>query len=120
MAGTPVLNWQADNLMVEQDAAGNLKPSKAKSRQRIDGMVALVMALSRLMLRSNKPSRYEERSDGDMQLWTSEELFERRSTTPATLTDGGLPASEPVRVRSRRKLRWVIRQPRGRSSLNEL
>lgn len=59
--GNPLLNWQADNLMVEQDAAGNLKPSKAKSRQRIDGMVALVMALSRLMVRSNKVSRYEER-----------------------------------------------------------
>lgn len=59
--GNPLLNWQADNLTVEQDAAGNLKPSKAKSRQRIDGMVGLVMALSRLMVRSNKQSAYESR-----------------------------------------------------------
>ncbi len=57
----PVLNWNADNLAVEQDAAGNLKPSKAKSRQRIDGMVALVLALSRAMLRTQRVSPYEER-----------------------------------------------------------
>lgn len=43
--GHPILRWMADNLMVEQDAAGNVKPSKAKSTQRIDGMVALILAL---------------------------------------------------------------------------
>jgi len=58
----PVLNWMADNLTVEQDAAGNIKPSKAKSRQRIDGMVALIMALSRLMVHAGQGrSVYEER-----------------------------------------------------------
>src|SRR5690606_34784134 len=57
----PLLNWQADNLTVEQDAAGNIKPSKAKSRQRIDGMVALVLALSRLMVHGTGRSVYEER-----------------------------------------------------------
>jgi phage terminase large subunit-like protein len=45
--GDPVLRWMADNLMVRQDPAGNVKPDKAKSRQRIDGVVALVMALDR-------------------------------------------------------------------------
>lgn len=43
--GHAILRWMADNLMVETDAAGNVKPSKAKSTQRIDGMVALVLAL---------------------------------------------------------------------------
>jgi Terminase large subunit, endonuclease domain len=43
-----VLRWMAANLVVEQDAAGNLKPSKAKSTERIDGMVAAIMALARL------------------------------------------------------------------------
>jgi phage terminase large subunit-like protein len=46
--GNPVLRWMAANLVVEQDAAGNLKPSKAKSTERIDGHVAAIMALSRL------------------------------------------------------------------------
>jgi phage terminase large subunit-like protein len=59
--GHPVLAWQADNLMVEQDAAGNIKPSKAKSRQRIDGMVALVMALGRLIVQPQVQNPYLER-----------------------------------------------------------
>ena len=37
-----VLDWMAANVLVEQDAAGNLKPSEAKSSERIDGVVALV------------------------------------------------------------------------------
>ena len=45
--GHPVLRWNADNLVVNQDPAGNLKPDKAKSTQKIDGMVALIMALDR-------------------------------------------------------------------------
>jgi phage terminase large subunit-like protein len=59
--GHPVLRWCADNVMAEQDPAGNIKPSKAKSPQRIDGIVALIMAISRLMLRSNKQSPYNRR-----------------------------------------------------------
>lgn len=45
--GNPVLRWMADNLVVVQDAAGNVKPEKAKSREKIDGMVAGIMALDR-------------------------------------------------------------------------
>lgn len=41
----PVLRWMASNCMVETDAAGNIKPSKAKSTEKIDGIVALIMAL---------------------------------------------------------------------------
>ena len=41
----PALRWMAGNTAVEQDAAGNLKPSKKKSTERIDGIVALVMAI---------------------------------------------------------------------------
>ncbi|HHY92911.1 MAG TPA: terminase large subunit [Firmicutes bacterium] len=58
--GHPVLRWNADNVMTEQDAAGNIKPSKAKSTQRIDGIMALVLALSRLMLQE-KGCVYNER-----------------------------------------------------------
>lgn len=43
--GHPVLRWNASNVMVETDAAGNIKPSKRKSTDRIDGIVALVMAV---------------------------------------------------------------------------
>ncbi len=48
--GNAVLRWMAGNVSVEQDAAGNLKPSKKKSTEKIDGIVALVMALGRAMV----------------------------------------------------------------------
>jgi phage terminase large subunit-like protein len=44
--GNPVLTWQAGNVAIQQDtAAGNIKPSKARSTERIDGIVSLVMAI---------------------------------------------------------------------------
>ncbi|MGE0191182.1 MAG: terminase large subunit [Planctomycetota bacterium] len=43
--GHPVLSWMASNLMWEKDAADNWKPSKKKSREKIDGLTALIMAL---------------------------------------------------------------------------
>jgi phage terminase large subunit-like protein len=39
----------AGNVEVETDAAGNQKPSKSRSTERIDGMVALDMAIGRLI-----------------------------------------------------------------------
>jgi phage terminase large subunit-like protein len=62
--GNPVLRWMASNLVVEQDAAGNMKPSKAKSTERIDGQAAAVMALARLVAPREEidgPSIYETR-----------------------------------------------------------
>jgi phage terminase large subunit-like protein len=46
----PVLNWMADNLVVSSDPAGNLKPDKSKARDRIDGIVALIMAIGLAIL----------------------------------------------------------------------
>jgi len=43
--GHPVLRWNIGNLSVESDAAGNIKPSKDLSTERIDGGYALIMAL---------------------------------------------------------------------------
>ena len=45
--GHPVLRWMCDNLVVRRDPADNLKPDKEKSSEKIDGMVALIMALDR-------------------------------------------------------------------------
>lgn len=60
--GHPVLTWMADNLTVETDAAGNLKPSKAKSTEKIDGLVALIMGLGRLLVcGDDNSSVYETR-----------------------------------------------------------
>ena len=60
--GNPPLRWMADNLVVTQDPAGNVKPDKKKSREKIDGMVALIMALDRSLRHGGKPkSVYEGR-----------------------------------------------------------
>lgn len=46
----PVLAWCADNVTLDQDAYDNWKPSKKRSRERIDGIAALVNALSRALV----------------------------------------------------------------------
>jgi phage terminase large subunit-like protein len=45
----PVLRWMAGNTMVYKDAAGSVKPDKSTSREKIDGIVATIMALGRGM-----------------------------------------------------------------------
>ena len=45
--GDPVLRWMMDNLAVVMDDAGNVKPTRKHSREKIDGVVALIMALDR-------------------------------------------------------------------------
>jgi phage terminase large subunit-like protein len=47
----PVLSWNAANVVVATDAAENRKPVKGQNRRkRIDGIVALVMAVGRAMV----------------------------------------------------------------------
>ena len=45
--GQPVLRWMMDNIFIRSDPAGNIKPDKAKSTEKIDGAVATIMALDR-------------------------------------------------------------------------
>ena len=62
--GNPVLRWMADNVVAEQDAAGNVKPSKKKSTEKIDGIVALIMGIDLAVRQeNNKPEKsvYEDR-----------------------------------------------------------
>lgn len=60
--GNPLVRWQADNFAVELDAAGNVKPSKRQAGDKIDGIVASIMALDRAV--RHQPigrSAYEDR-----------------------------------------------------------
>jgi len=41
----PVLKWMASNVAVLQDPAGNVKTNKDKSSEKIDGIVASIMAI---------------------------------------------------------------------------
>ena len=52
----PVMDWMAGNVSVEMDAAGNVKPSKKKSADRIDGIVSLIIALG---LATTQPAKQE-------------------------------------------------------------
>ncbi|NEX63451.1 terminase large subunit [Noviherbaspirillum galbum] len=59
--GNPVLRWMASNVSIKQDEAGNMKPDKSKSTERIDGIVAALMALGRAMeADEERPSVYDE------------------------------------------------------------
>ena len=47
--GNPLMRWQTDNLAVAMDPAGNVKPDKVQSGDKIDGWSASVTAMSALM-----------------------------------------------------------------------
>ncbi len=66
--GNPVLRWMASNVAVEIDPAGNLKPSKKKSTERIDGIVAGIMALGRALLQSEMYNSVYDRENRGL-LW---------------------------------------------------
>ncbi len=60
--GHPVLRWMMDNIFVRTDPAGNIKPDKEKSTEKIDGAVAAVMALDRAVRNGGSTgSVYDER-----------------------------------------------------------
>lgn len=60
--GNPVLKWMAGNVVMRQDPAGNIKPDKEKSGEKIDGIVASIMALDRCIRNgSGSGSVYDER-----------------------------------------------------------
>ena len=60
--GNPVLKWMAGNVVMRQDPAGNIKPDKEKSAEKIDGIVASIMALDRCIRnRTGSGSVYDER-----------------------------------------------------------
>lgn len=59
--GNPVLKWMAQNVVMRQDPAGNIKPDKERSVEKIDGIVALIMGLDRCIRSAPVTSVYDER-----------------------------------------------------------
>jgi phage terminase large subunit-like protein len=59
--GNPVLRWMAGNVTVKEDQSGNIRPDKGKSADKIDGIVALIMALALALNGAGGPSVYEDR-----------------------------------------------------------
>jgi phage terminase large subunit-like protein len=60
--GNPVLRWHAENVSVKFDEAGNIKPDRKRSSEKIDGIVAAIMATGQALLQpAQQPSVYEQR-----------------------------------------------------------
>ena len=58
-----MLRWMMDNIFIKTDPAGNIKPDKEKSTEKINGVVATIMALDRAIHcgLDNGESVYDER-----------------------------------------------------------
>ena len=52
--GNPVLRWQCSNVTLQRDAAGNVKVSKEKSKEKVDGIVSGVMAYGEYLTSQDK------------------------------------------------------------------
>ena len=64
----PVSDWCVSNVVTDEDPSGNIRPSKKKSRNKIDGVVTAIMAIARLQFRSRESSSaYENR--GIITIW---------------------------------------------------
>lgn len=57
--GNRVLRWMASNVIATKDPADNIKFDREKSRNKIDGMVALAMAMGRAVASPDETSVYE-------------------------------------------------------------
>lgn len=58
--GNEVLRWNASNVAISMDPAGCIKMNKQKSAEKIDGLVALVMAIGRSIVTVDPASKYEQ------------------------------------------------------------
>lgn len=54
--GHPILRWMAGNVESEIDSAGNEKPSKLRSAEKIDGIVGFAMAMNRWLAYGQAPA----------------------------------------------------------------
>lgn len=61
--GNPALRWNMDNIFIRRDLAGNIKADKEKSTEKIDGVIATIMALDRTIRNGNinEESVYDNR-----------------------------------------------------------
>ena len=57
----PAMNWMLSNVALQEDSAGNIKVAKNKSKEKVDGIVALVMAIGEMMTTEDTNSVYENR-----------------------------------------------------------
>jgi phage terminase large subunit-like protein len=59
--GNKVMNWMISNVAKEENPEGHIKPSKKRSKEKIDGVVSTIMALGRCSLFKDEDNVYDER-----------------------------------------------------------
>lgn len=52
--GDPMLAWMVSNVVCHRDAKDNIYPRKEREENKIDGVVAMIMALGRWMVKNNE------------------------------------------------------------------
>lgn len=96
--GHPVLRWNASNVSVAIDPAGNMKPDKEKSTERIDGISALCNALGRAIVQPIDPGS----------------VYNDPTARPGGLISVGEPlsaAAEPVAVSAPAERERTVEEP---------
>lgn len=58
--GNPIFRWMCGNVVMDVDPAGNIKPTKKRSKGKIDGVVATIMALDRCIRHGDQGSVYDD------------------------------------------------------------
>ncbi|MEI7705862.1 MAG: terminase TerL endonuclease subunit [Deltaproteobacteria bacterium] len=64
--GNPVMSWCAGNAVISTDPAGNIKPDKSKAAEKIDGIVAAIMAIGRSYAVDEDGPKRSYLLDGDL------------------------------------------------------
>ena len=64
--GNPIIRWMLGNVELSIDPAGNIKPDKGKSKNKIDGIVSDIMALGESMSDEGEVSSYLENDELEM------------------------------------------------------
>ena len=59
----PVMRWMASHIAIDTNATDDIKPTKERSAEKIDGFVALIMAIGRAIVTPEEKSGsvYDER-----------------------------------------------------------
>lgn len=63
IADNDLLTWMAGNVVATEDAAGNIKYDKSKAKNKIDGIIAMLMALARAIFNTKNAFDYEGATD---------------------------------------------------------
>lgn len=57
--GNPVTRWMLGNVAIQRDPAGNIKVNKAKSKEKVDGIVTAIMALGEYITAQGEEDNYD-------------------------------------------------------------